>query len=200
MTNPDNPLHHYDLLLGAHWKVPLDFRTTHSGPALTAIKKSAAEKNYFPVEGTSFFLKADLKFACDGNATFRVGCSIPLGGGSIIENSLLYTAAVSCIPATRPLGWRFIYNDYLHHMLASDAGHWCGAPRPMSRDDAPVLYGFGQVIYRRLKQEERAMLLQVIWATGLELLRMCKAGVAAARGRGEKFVPDPELFLELGDW
>lgn len=200
MPNPNDLLHHHDLLLGAHWKVPLGFRTPYSGTVLTAVKKSAQEKAYLSVEGTAFALKTDLKFACDGNAAFWVGRATAPDEGSVVKDSLLYSGTVSCIPATRPLAWRYVFNAYLHHMLASDQGHWFGAPRSMVRDAVPVLYGFGQVSYRRLKKEERETLLRLVWAAALGLLHFCQVGAEAARARGERFIPDPELFLELGDW
>lgn len=200
IPNPDDILHHHDLLLGANWKVPLSLRSTLAGAVLTAVKKSAQEKIYSAVQGTSFLLKTDLRFACDGNAAFWLLCATAMGDGAIPENSLLYTGTLSSVPATRPLAWRYIYNAYLHHMLASDQGHWFSAPKPMVRDAVPVLYGFGQVSYRRLKKEERDMLLRLVWAAAMELLHFCQVGAEAARARGEKFIPDPELFLELDDW
>lgn len=200
IPNPGEILHHHELLLGTNWKVPLSLRSAFAGAVLTAVKKSAQEKIYSAVQGTSFLLKADLQFARDGNAAFWLGCATEMGDGRVPKNSLLYTAALSSVPATRPLAWRYIYNAYLHQMLSSDPGHWFSAPQPMTREPIPVLHGFGQTNYLRLREEERNMLLRLVWSTALELLHFCQVGAEAARARGEKFIPDPELFLELGDW
>lgn len=193
-------LYHQDLFLGSVWKVPLGFQKPVATAVKTAVAQSAKEKVFVQIVGTPFFIKSDHKYASDGNATIHIGCEETLGGGKVPANTLLYSATVSCEEASRPLAWRFLFNEYLAYALASPEAARFNAPPPMFRGSTPVLTGFSRLQYARLTKDERETLLTVLWLAALDLLRICQQAVHVAKMAGSFPEPDPELFLELRDW
>lgn len=190
---------HLDLRLGRVRHIPLHLEHELTPAVAAALSQAEKAEAFVPIEGVPFCVHAQFHRACDGNFAFWVDADRPLASGKIGPRSVLLAATVAGCEGSAPLAWRYIFQQWLTHMMECPFERNFGAPGTMPRF-FPALWTLPTADLRVLSKDEWTDLLTVVRLVGLNLVERGRRGLQETAAKGYSLAPDPDQYIELRDW